>query len=348
MRQAVAQRQGQARISDTQLRRTHIDKVDFAQMEPEARRAFLRNLNEPPQLKLSVPTRRRQAAAAKRCAQEGQRECKSLPRTCEARLRAAGRCPDECKRCWPQPATRSPEGPPSAKPRRARRDKIVFGARQANAQAAAQRAAKQVRRQKHRQRRKSRGRPFASRAQRQRVARSSPRRSAQARDRAPLKFQRVTTIVWFRQDLRLADNPALDAAVKRGEPVIPLYIWSPEDDGDWPPGAASRWWLHHSLHARSMKRLALVARASILAKGRATGVLASDRRASWRNRRALESPLRTRRTRMLRRRGENLSRTRYANSVIQRRSARRTLGPSEPQRQTLPRLHALCAGWCAI
>jgi hypothetical protein len=45
----------EARISDTQLRRTHTDKVDFAHMEPEARQAFLRNLNEPPQLKLSVP-----------------------------------------------------------------------------------------------------------------------------------------------------------------------------------------------------------------------------------------------------------------------------------------------------
>jgi len=45
----------EARISDTELRRTHNEKVDFAQMEPEARQAFLRNLNEPPQLRLSVP-----------------------------------------------------------------------------------------------------------------------------------------------------------------------------------------------------------------------------------------------------------------------------------------------------
>jgi deoxyribodipyrimidine photo-lyase len=59
----------------------------------------------------------------------------------------------------------------------------------------------------------------------------------------------VTTIVWFRQDLRLADNPALHAAVERGEPVVPVYIWAPEDEGEWPPGAASRWWLHQSLQA---------------------------------------------------------------------------------------------------
>lgn len=54
------------------------------------------------------------------------------------------------------------------------------------------------------------------------------------------------TIVWFRLDLRLADNPALAAAAKRG-PVLPVYIWAPEEEGAWPPGAASRWWLHHSL-----------------------------------------------------------------------------------------------------
>ena len=59
----------------------------------------------------------------------------------------------------------------------------------------------------------------------------------------------MTTLVWFRQDLRLADNPALDAATQRDGPIIPIYIWSPEDEGDWPPGAASRWWLHNSLAA---------------------------------------------------------------------------------------------------
>jgi deoxyribodipyrimidine photo-lyase len=56
-------------------------------------------------------------------------------------------------------------------------------------------------------------------------------------------------ILWFRNDLRLADNSALSAALDRGAPVIPVYVWSPEDEGDWPLGAASRWWLHHSLIA---------------------------------------------------------------------------------------------------
>jgi len=57
------------------------------------------------------------------------------------------------------------------------------------------------------------------------------------------------TLVWFRRDLRLTDNPALHAALARGGPVIPVYIWAPEEEGAWSPGSASRWWLHQSLVA---------------------------------------------------------------------------------------------------
>ncbi|MBF4600277.1 deoxyribodipyrimidine photo-lyase [Frigoribacterium sp. VKM Ac-1396] len=57
------------------------------------------------------------------------------------------------------------------------------------------------------------------------------------------------SIVWLRDDLRLADNPALTAAVERGEPVVVLYLLDDETDGIRPLGAASRWWLHHSLSA---------------------------------------------------------------------------------------------------
>lgn len=56
-------------------------------------------------------------------------------------------------------------------------------------------------------------------------------------------------IVWFRQDLRLADNPALTAAAAAGGPVLPLFIWSPEEEDRWAPGGATRWWLHRSLAA---------------------------------------------------------------------------------------------------
>jgi len=56
-------------------------------------------------------------------------------------------------------------------------------------------------------------------------------------------------IFWFRRDLRLTDNPALVAALEAAEAVLPVYLWSPEDEGEWAPGGASRWWLHQSLAA---------------------------------------------------------------------------------------------------
>ena len=55
-------------------------------------------------------------------------------------------------------------------------------------------------------------------------------------------------IHWFRQDLRLADNPALSAAVKSGT-VMPIYILDDDNAKDWKLGGASRWWLNHSLAA---------------------------------------------------------------------------------------------------
>ncbi|HAV14178.1 MAG TPA: deoxyribodipyrimidine photolyase [Opitutae bacterium] len=57
------------------------------------------------------------------------------------------------------------------------------------------------------------------------------------------------TIIWFRKDLRLADNSALAAAIEVGEPILPVFIWSPEEADRWAPGAASKWWLHHSLQS---------------------------------------------------------------------------------------------------
>jgi len=54
-------------------------------------------------------------------------------------------------------------------------------------------------------------------------------------------------IVWFRQDLRLADNPALTAAADTGAPLLPIYILDDDNAVDWAMGAASRWWLHQSL-----------------------------------------------------------------------------------------------------
>ncbi len=64
-------------------------------------------------------------------------------------------------------------------------------------------------------------------------------------------------IVWFRQDLRLADNPALCAAAEAGAPVLPVYVLDDETPGEWAMGGASRWWLHKSLEsfAASLKDL---------------------------------------------------------------------------------------------
>ena len=59
---------------------------------------------------------------------------------------------------------------------------------------------------------------------------------------------RAPTIVWFRDDLRVQDNPALAAAAKDGR-VLPVYIHDDWAAGDWRRGAAGRWWLHHSLKA---------------------------------------------------------------------------------------------------
>lgn len=56
-------------------------------------------------------------------------------------------------------------------------------------------------------------------------------------------------LVLFRNDLRLADNPALHAAATSGAPVVCAYVLDDETPGRWRMGAASRWWLHHSLAA---------------------------------------------------------------------------------------------------
>ena len=53
-------------------------------------------------------------------------------------------------------------------------------------------------------------------------------------------------IMWFRQDLRLCDNPALYQAARQGT-ILPIYILDDENAGEYKMGAASRFWLHHSL-----------------------------------------------------------------------------------------------------
>ncbi len=80
-------------------------------------------------------------------------------------------------------------------------------------------------------------------------------------------------IVWFRQDLRLADNPALAGAAETGQPVLPLFILDEETPDVRPVGGASRWWLHHSLEslAAGLRKHGLEL---LLRRGRAADVLA--------------------------------------------------------------------------
>lgn len=54
------------------------------------------------------------------------------------------------------------------------------------------------------------------------------------------------TIVWFRRDLRIEDNPALAAAARDGS-IFPVFIWCPKEEGQFYPGRVSRWWLKESL-----------------------------------------------------------------------------------------------------
>ena len=67
------------------------------------------------------------------------------------------------------------------------------------------------------------------------------------------------SLLWFRQDLRLHDQPALVAAVEEGA-VVPVYVLDDASAGDRAMGGASRWWLHHSLAALDTSLRALGSR----------------------------------------------------------------------------------------
>jgi deoxyribodipyrimidine photo-lyase len=79
-------------------------------------------------------------------------------------------------------------------------------------------------------------------------------------------------LVWFRKDLRLADNPCLEAALRSGKEIIPVFIWNKEEGGAWSPGAAARWWLHQAL-ASLGKDIGDLGGSLIFKKGKAEKIL---------------------------------------------------------------------------
>lgn len=82
----------------------------------------------------------------------------------------------------------------------------------------------------------------------------------------------MTALVWFQRDLRLADHPALTQALRRHKRLVPVFVLDVGSESDWAPGAASRWWLHHSLESLDA---ALRQRGSrlIVRKGKASRIL---------------------------------------------------------------------------
>lgn len=82
------------------------------------------------------------------------------------------------------------------------------------------------------------------------------------------------TIVLFRRDLRVSDNAALAAAADRNGPVLALFILDEDIQRTRPMGAASRWWLHHSLVALRQS-LEVSGVKLVFARGRTRDVVAT-------------------------------------------------------------------------
>ena len=58
-----------------------------------------------------------------------------------------------------------------------------------------------------------------------------------------------TSIFLFREDLRITDNPAFNAAINSGHPITCIFIYDEENDDKWTVGSARKWWLHYSLNS---------------------------------------------------------------------------------------------------
>ncbi|MDJ0338574.1 deoxyribodipyrimidine photo-lyase [Cryobacterium sp. PH31-O1] len=81
-------------------------------------------------------------------------------------------------------------------------------------------------------------------------------------------------IVWFRDDLRIADHPALQAALTLGQPIVAVYVLDEVSPDVRPLGGAARWWLHQSLRSLAESLDGLGARLT-LRRGAAGPIIAS-------------------------------------------------------------------------
>ncbi|MDE8348050.1 MAG: deoxyribodipyrimidine photo-lyase [Acidocella sp.] len=79
-------------------------------------------------------------------------------------------------------------------------------------------------------------------------------------------------IVWFKNDLRLADNPALHAALQSAERILPVFVLDDHMPAIETPGGASRWWLHHSLSALAAD-LRVIGAELVLRRGEASHII---------------------------------------------------------------------------
>uniref|UniRef100_A0A1I7SY31 Photolyase/cryptochrome alpha/beta domain-containing protein n=1 Tax=Caenorhabditis tropicalis TaxID=1561998 RepID=A0A1I7SY31_9PELO len=118
------------------------------------------------------------------------------------------------------------------------------------------------------------GRPSPSRPSRS-TPRSTPPTGTSTATRTAWPARRsrpVTTLVWFRDDLRTADHPALAAAAEDPEGMVLLFVLDEQTPGARPLGGAARWWLHGSL-AALQRELADRGVPLVLRRGTASAVI---------------------------------------------------------------------------
>ena len=61
------------------------------------------------------------------------------------------------------------------------------------------------------------------------------------------RMAKPAALIWYRRDLRVSDHAPLHAALAAGFTPIPVFVWAPDEESPWAPGAASRRWLHDAL-----------------------------------------------------------------------------------------------------